>query len=157
MKKRLAKDRFFEKVRKTDNCWIWTGGKYYNGYGQFFQNPNKIVAHRFSYILHYGEISKDLMVCHKCDNRECVNPHHLFLGTQSDNIKDMVNKGRQVKTSRVGEINGNSKINEKTVKEIRRLYRETDMGARLIGLKFGLSETQTFRVIKGESWKNIDK
>lgn len=87
--------RFFDKVNKTDYCWVWTAslrGK--TGYGVFKLNRKVIDAHRLSYQLHYGEIPKGLYVCHTCDNRKCVNPEHLFLGSAKDNWQDGFNKGR---------------------------------------------------------------
>lgn len=88
--------RFFDKVNKTENCWNWIGGGRGNGYGAIKYNNKVIDTHRLSWILHYGEIPEKLFICHKCDNRKCVNPEHLFLGTSSDNMKDCSNKGRLV-------------------------------------------------------------
>lgn len=88
--------RFFDKVEKTDYCWIWTGGGRGQGYGALKFKGKIVDAHRVSYELHYGEIPKGMFVCHTCDNRKCVNPDHLFLGTQKDNMRDCKNKGRLV-------------------------------------------------------------
>ena len=147
-------NRFMKYVDKGDFCWTWTGGKYYNGYGQFYEGPNKICAHRFSYKIFKGSIPSGKLVLHKCDNRQCVNPDHLFIGTQKDNILDMVKKGRRVHSSRVGENNGRTVLKEKDIVKIRKDYK-SGVSVKNICKSYKLSETQIYRIIKKQSWSHV--
>ena len=92
-------DRFWAKVEKTDGCWLWTGaisgGTGYGGFAWELKPHLQTGAHRASWLLHNGEIPEGLWVLHHCDNRRCVRPDHLFLGTAKDNHTDMLVKGRE--------------------------------------------------------------
>lgn len=89
-------ERFWPKVIKHDGCWQWTGARHPFGYGMLRQENSgqKITASRASWLIHFGDIPPGMYVCHKCDNPECTNPEHLFLGTATDNARDKENKGR---------------------------------------------------------------
>lgn len=91
-----VEERFLAKVKKTDTCWIWQDRLRPDGYGHFTLGGKIYLSHRISYLLFKNELPKDKLVCHTCDNKACVNPAHLFLGTHKDNYDDMVKKGRRV-------------------------------------------------------------
>ena len=96
--------RFEAKVVRDDcmpnGCHIWTGAKNLLGYGSIKNNKKMVRANRASYVIYKGEIPHGMVVCHRCDNPPCVNPLHLFIGTDSDNQKDAVAKGRQAKAAK---------------------------------------------------------
>ena len=98
-------------------CWVWTGHVIADGYGHIKRGKTMVLTHRLSWELTFGEIKNGLLVLHKCDNPACVNPSHLFLGTDADNARDRDSKGRL--GNRTGTANGNAKINEDIVIQIR--------------------------------------
>lgn len=95
----ISSDKFFDRINPEPNtgCWLWGGCIHHSGYGNFKFKGKLFSAHRLSWVLHFGEVPKDLWVLHKCDVRACANPQHLFLGSASDNMFDMHNKKRHKK------------------------------------------------------------
>lgn len=147
-------ERFWTKVdkRNPDDCWEWTGGKVRHGYGSVslknqFGRPSSRHAHRVSWELTNGEIPNGLYVCHKCDNKACCNPAHLFLGTQSENMKDMYAKGR--KTQR-GERNGNAKLTLEDVTNIRKRLGRDQMSD--IAKDYGVTRQAIWQISRGLKW-----
>jgi hypothetical protein len=142
--------RFEAKVRRSDGCWEWLASKRPNGYGQLLVDGGRIgYAHRVAYELYVGRIPPTLCVCHRCDNRGCVNPEHLFLGTAGDNTRDAMAKGRlSGKHDHNGARNPRAKLTAQQVAVVRQSTRKgTELAKR-----FGVSPTAISRIRLGRSW-----
>jgi hypothetical protein len=127
-------------------CWVWIGGIISSGYGSFCVDNTRYLAHRFSYGQEYGALNSTLEVCHKCDNRVCVRPSHLFQGTRADNMQDAQAKGR------TRGIFTASKLSWDKVREIRSLHTQ-GIGYVLLGKRFGVNTYHIRDIIKNISWK----
>jgi len=165
----LIEERFWRKVKKSTGCWNWTASCFKHPrtreetYGCFWVGDKRektgkmATAHSIAWMLVKGEIKDGLKVLHKCDNPRCVNPEHLFLGTQMDNVQDMINKGRGKKQR--GSKHYNAKLTEQEVKEIRSLYqrgtgRNNPGNSQMLAKKYGITQATIYDVMH-KGWKHI--
>lgn len=150
--KLLTRESFMARTRPAqDGCIAWVAGRN-KRYGALWDGQRMVYAHRVSWSLSYGEIPAGMSVLHKCDNTFCVNPEHLFLGTQADNLKDMHTKKRDRKAK--GEGHYYAKLTDNTVREIRQLA--GTMSLRALAQRYGLkSHSGLVRIIKGTAWKHV--
>ena len=141
-------ERFDQKVVRlpdSPGCWLWTGARTTTGYGHMEVGYSYEKAHRVSYELHRGRIPTGLSVLHRCDVRTCVRPDHLFLGSQGDNVRDAVRKGRLCGIR--GEENARSKLSDHDALEIRRRYARGNAGD--LAQEYGVHRTHIVRIAKG--------
>lgn len=141
-------ERFGAKWMETSSgCWEWTG-HLLNGYGHIRlggAGSKVVLAHRASWELYRGQIPAGMFVCHHCDNRRCVNPEHLFLGTLQDNHRDMMNKRRQA----WGEATRHAKLTLEQVREIR-----ASVGPReAVAAKYGITGSNVSYIRRGDTWR----
>lgn len=152
-KLRPVADRFWEKVDKSGECWLWIGAKSSPWlYGNLLISGRKYrLAHRISWELTYGSIPDGLCVLHHCDNPSCVRPSHLWLGTQLDNSKDCIAKGRD----RRGEQHPMAKLTEGQVIEIYRVHMDEGLSHRALASRFGVSPSCINDVLTGKNWAHV--
>lgn len=140
-----------EMPKSEDYCWIYSGPTKNGFHGSVFYKGEYVQAHRLSYELLVGPIPEGMFVLHSCDVGFCVNPQHLFLGTQSDNVQDMIAKGRQ-RFSLPGTLNGNATLDWDKVAKIRELSattRVTDLAK-----SFNVTVAQIKRIVSGQQWRS---
>jgi hypothetical protein len=145
--------RFLAKVETHNDdptvCWEWRGANKGNGYGHTSRGP----AHRRSYELFRGPIPPKMDVCHRCDNRACVNPSHLFLGTRLDNMRDAVSKGRIARGSRLPTLRGDSCHFAKLDAAKVAIIRTSALPSKEIARLFGVSADNINRIRRNNTWK----
>jgi hypothetical protein len=154
--------RFWAKVLRgvePDACWTWIGAKKETGPGQGYgsfklKSDTSRGAHRVSYALFNDVSPGEMKVCHRCDNPPCVNPAHLFLGTQLDNIHDMVAKGRRVAVDQSGENNGAAKLTAEQVERIKRCIVQGESN-QCIARRYNVSHSLISRISLGKSWGTV--
>jgi hypothetical protein len=144
VRKQPVEERFWSKVKKTNGCWIWTGYRkpgYRQGYGEVRMDGRTQRAHRVAWKLINGPIPLGLFVLHHCDNPSCVNPDHLWLGTQKENMRDSRIKGRWL-----------HKLTEAQVRTIRASHESH----RTIGHQFGIAHRTVGHIKEGKKWAWLD-
>lgn len=160
----IVRDRFYARCDRSGDCWEWTAGRNSHGYGAIRFMGRLRGAHVVSWILHRGDVPSGMFVCHRCDNRACVNPDHLFLGTPKDNSQDMSKKGRgsdfparHPELYPRGERVNTAKLTAEQVAEIRRLYGPRGQGGLTqmqLAEAFGITQSQVSAIVRRKSWKH---
>lgn len=154
--------RFWSRVNKTEGCWLWTSTTSTAGYGYIDDNKRRYQSSVYSWMIHNGPVPDGLFVLHKCDNTACVNPDHLFLGTQNDNVQDCIKKGRFNYGSRgkKGEKHHGARVTEEQVRDIRRRYtkgrgRYQRGNSHELAVEFGLTQAQVLNIAKHKQWSHV--
>ena len=140
-----------EKDPKT-NCWEWQKATTANGYGHLWCNGKLEYAHRISAMLYLNfNISSKMCVLHKCDNKPCINPKHLFIGTNQDNVTDKMKKGRGT----IGEKHGLARLTEIQIRQIKKEYVPRIKTARALAKKYKVSQKHIYQIVHNKRWRHI--
>lgn len=165
--RRPLAERFWEKVRKSDGCWLWTASLSGSGYGNLPSPAGaESAAHRIAWQLTYGPIPTGLFVCHSCDVKICVRPDHLFLGTPAQNTADMFAKGRGAIGDRHrartdpsylarGEAHKNARLTVDAVMSIRARYSAGGISQMKLAREYGVTEMTVNKVVRRQAWTHI--
>lgn len=143
---------FHSRLVKGDGCWIMNGKLDSRSRNRIYTPLGTMLAHRISYLMFHGEIPHGLEVCHSCDNPGCVNPNHLWLGTHTDNMRDMEQKGRG--NQQKGERCGKAKLKEKQVIKIRSLY-SSGFSYRKLAARFKMDASSIGDIVNRHTWSHI--
>lgn len=139
------------KLDPDTGCWVWVGSRIRSGYGVLGIRGHHHRAHRLAWRLYRGPIPRELWVLHHCDNKGCVNPSHLYLGTRADNVRDAVLRGRTPR----GTVNGHARLDDEKVRAIRRLAAAGLTTTAAIAARFDVSRPTVHHIVANRTWKHV--
>lgn len=174
--KNTTHQRFWQRVVKSDHCWLWTGSRQPAGYGLLSRDGKYVLTHRFSYELHYGPIPDGLWCLHHCDTPACVRPDHLFLGTHRENMLDSGAKGRNgaqrdplgfsqrlqaslhlhPERRARGERINTAKLTAAQVREIRQTHARGNISYAALARAFGITPQNTRDIVLRHTWRHLE-
>lgn len=143
--------KYIDKSKGESECWEWVGAKLRTGYGTLGVQGKTRLTHRMMWELTNGPIPEGIFICHHCDNPRCCNPKHLFAGTQLENIRDMIRKGRE--STHFGETSVSAKLTTKQVIEIRETYAQGEITQKELAKKYGIVGSTVSRIVTGKKRK----
>lgn len=149
----MIKEDFMNYVHKTDSCWLWTGSRKSNGYGEVRINKTRYLTHRFSYQLFNGPLINGKIIMHSCDIKHCVNPAHLSQDTYKQNSKDCVDKGKN--NPPIGERQGRSHLNEQAVKVIKYMHKYYNVPLKKLAKLHNVDPSSISLIVNNKNWKHI--
>jgi predicted XRE-type DNA-binding protein len=146
-------DAFWARVQKTETCWLWGGAVTTAGYGSLTRNRQRHYAHRMVFEKFHGPLADDECVCHTCDVRNCVAPHHMFRGDRGDNNRDASSKDRTPH----GRRHFHAKLDEQKVQEIRAIYAAGRISQHDLAEAYGVSQMTISQVVRGKTWRRVTR
>lgn len=151
----IFSEHFWSRVAKSDGCWLWDKPNAV-GYGVVCFQGKQRTAHRVSWYLHTGEWAAEY-VCHKCNNKLCVRPDHLYAGTPKQNTRDCINSGLFRPGVSKGENNGSSKLSYSEVSDILKRYSPKIVTRKQLAQEYGIHKSIVDRIIAGTAWREVPR
>ena len=143
-------EKYVERIPEA-GCWLWIGSTNNRGYGKIYLDGKLQLAHRAAYNLFKGDIAAEMVICHICDVKCCVNPYHLYQGSQRDNVRDSKARGQMA----VGARNGNAKLTADQIREIRSMSNTSNLTKSEIGKLFGIARITVQQITSGRRWPSV--